>query len=416
MPSCRIVALTATATKATKGTICDVLMMSNPRVIFESPNRRNVTYSLNYMDKNSELECYFDWLVEDLKEKRESCARTIIYCQTIRQCSLVYASLKGMLGKNMYMDIDNPKTTLVEMLHSCTPSANKENILGSFADEKGIIRVLVATIAFGMGVDCKAVSRVIHFGPSKNIESYAQETGRAGRDGSQSVAFLLYNGVLLAHVEPDIKAYVMKDQCRRVAMLNHFEDTPADNPQEPHFCCDFCARNCQCGSADCGQLTRYPTKSVNTREDRNLYTRTVDQQQREHVNSKLKFYFKTLLTKLLNTAANTDIKTLTAIPFVLGFSETQIQQVMDNLEHLFSLEDICNVVEIWDMKHAHKILSILKEEFNDTEDFVGSEGDFDFDDLFLNDWENLLDDEELFEMAADNLSVSQLQETFTEAT
>ena len=141
-------------------------MMSNPRVIFESPNRRNVTYSLNYMDKNSELECYFDWLVEDLKEKRESCARTIIYCQTIRQCSLVYASLKGMLGKNMYMDIDNPKTTLVEMLHSCTPSANKENILGSFADEKGIIRVLVATIAFGMGVDCKAFYRVIHFGPS----------------------------------------------------------------------------------------------------------------------------------------------------------------------------------------------------------------------------------------------------------
>ena len=48
----------------------------------------------------------------------------------------------------------------------------------------------MATIAFGMGVDCKGVCRTIHFGPSKNIESYIQETGRAGRDGKQSVAFI----------------------------------------------------------------------------------------------------------------------------------------------------------------------------------------------------------------------------------
>lgn len=41
-----------------------------------------------------------------------------------------------------------------------------------------------------MGIDCKGVYRTIHFGPSKSIEAYIQETGRAGRDGNQSVAFL----------------------------------------------------------------------------------------------------------------------------------------------------------------------------------------------------------------------------------
>ncbi|EDO29588.1 predicted protein, partial [Nematostella vectensis] len=54
------------------------------------------------------------------------------------------------------------------------------------------VRLLIATIAFGMGVDCKGVKRVIHYGPSKSVEAYIQETNRAGRDGSNSVAYLLY--------------------------------------------------------------------------------------------------------------------------------------------------------------------------------------------------------------------------------
>ena len=102
---------------------------------------------------------------------------------------------------------------LIEMLHSCTPLANKENIIKSFTAEQGVIHVLVATVTFGMGVNCKAVSRIIHFGPAKNIQSYAEETGRAGRDGSQAIAFLLYTGILLYHVNLDIKSYVRNDQC-----------------------------------------------------------------------------------------------------------------------------------------------------------------------------------------------------------
>ena len=58
------------------------------------------------------------------------------------------------------------------------------------------LQVLIATIAFGMGVNCKGVRRVIHFGPSKNIEQYVQESGRAGRDGEDSTCIILYNGLL----------------------------------------------------------------------------------------------------------------------------------------------------------------------------------------------------------------------------
>ena len=101
------------------------------------------------------------------------------------------------------------------MLHSCTPDTNKENILISFQNEDGIIRFLVATIAFGKGVSCKAVHGIIHYGPAKNIEAFVQETERAGRDGHQSNSFLLYHGMLLNRVEGDIKLFIEATDCRR---------------------------------------------------------------------------------------------------------------------------------------------------------------------------------------------------------
>ena len=90
------------------------------------------------------------------------------------------------------------------MLRSCSPQSKKEHILASFQSDQGSIRILVATIAFGMGVDCKQVHRTVHFGPAKNVECYMQESGRAGRDGAQSTAFLLYQGMQLMHVDKDI--------------------------------------------------------------------------------------------------------------------------------------------------------------------------------------------------------------------
>ena len=192
-----MVALTATATKLTKETILSVLLMENPDEIKESPNKLNVTYVVECMKKDSDHEMYFGWLVDELRSKQASSPRTIIYCQTIKQCGIIYATIKGMLGNDMHLgNATDPTNVLVEMLHSCTPAANKDRILNSFQSVDGSIRLLIATIAFGMGVDCKGVHRVVHYGPSKNVESYVQETGRAGRDGHQSVAYILYYGIL----------------------------------------------------------------------------------------------------------------------------------------------------------------------------------------------------------------------------
>ncbi|CAB3976789.1 mediator of RNA polymerase II transcription subunit 34-like [Paramuricea clavata] len=217
------VVLTATATEKTKQEIFEVLLMADPYVITESPNKLNITYYVSYINKYDQLNELFKWLTDELLERGVDCTRTIIYCQTITQCSTLYAVLRESLGERNVLDQNNKCMVLIEMLHSCTPEANKREILSSFQKVDGSIRVLVATISFGMGVDSKGVTNVVHFGPSKNVESYIQETGRAGRGGTHGNAFLLYSSLLLRHVDKDMKSYVKTECCRREFLLSFFE-------------------------------------------------------------------------------------------------------------------------------------------------------------------------------------------------
>ena len=79
-------------------------------------------------------------------------------------------------------------------------------MLDSFRRENGLIRILFATVAFGMGVNTKGVRRCIHVGPPKNLEAYVQESRRCGRDGEQSHAVVLFNAKLGTHVEENMKS------------------------------------------------------------------------------------------------------------------------------------------------------------------------------------------------------------------
>ena len=120
----------------------------------------------------------------------------------------------------------NPRNRLMDMMTSGTPSSFKDNVLDQFADQTKCLRVLIATIAYGMGLNCKGVTRVIHFGPSKSIEAYMQESGRCGFNGEQSDALLLYNGLNLKAADSDMKEYVKLSTCRRKFLLKHFGASP----------------------------------------------------------------------------------------------------------------------------------------------------------------------------------------------
>ena len=100
---------------------------------------------------------------------------------------------------------------------------------------------------------------------------------------------------------------------------------------------------------------------------------------------------------------------------MLGFSELQIQQVLDHCRNLFSIADICRFVEIWDLQHAFKIHRILQEIFGDTD--IGSDDEMsDEEEVFFgSDWNDLALDDEMANMALDNLSFSQWEDSMEES-
>ena len=139
---------------------------------------------MKQIPQDTDIQQYFNWLVMEAQANGMKMEQTIIYCQTIKQCAILWRIFKLELADDMYLNESGfAKDCLVQMFHSSTPKSTKELILDNISKTNGHIQIIICTIAFGMGIDCKGVHRVIHFGPSSNIESYVQECGRAGRDG-----------------------------------------------------------------------------------------------------------------------------------------------------------------------------------------------------------------------------------------
>uniref|UniRef100_A0A7M5VDP9 DNA 3'-5' helicase n=2 Tax=Clytia hemisphaerica TaxID=252671 RepID=A0A7M5VDP9_9CNID len=137
------------------------------------------------------------------------------------------------------------------MFHRTTRPEIKERIIKAFQDPDGMVRILIATIAFGMGIDCKNLHRIIHFGVPSDLDSYFQESGRAGRDGAQcSALLLLYPRCITRYVKKDIRDYVTNTQrCRREIFLEVYDSKPS-TIQPKHTCCDFCHQKCECGNCE----------------------------------------------------------------------------------------------------------------------------------------------------------------------
>ncbi len=140
--------------------------------------------------------------------------------------AIIWRTFEIVIGKNFYAHGDkSPKGRIVELFHAGTSTKPKQHIQQEMGKKVSNLRILICTIAFGMVVNCSSVNRIIHFGAPKSMESYLQECDRAGRDGAQSKCFLLYNGMLLANCNEDIKASVYTAQCRRISLLSAFPAT-----------------------------------------------------------------------------------------------------------------------------------------------------------------------------------------------
>ena len=101
-----------------------------------------------------------------------------------------------MLKKEFFEPVEAPdlaRYRLVDMYMSATENSVKSSIVTSFCKSGSPLRVVICTIAFGMGIDCPDVRQIIHWGVSSDVEMYMQESGRAARDGKPACAVLFYN-------------------------------------------------------------------------------------------------------------------------------------------------------------------------------------------------------------------------------
>ncbi len=281
---------------------------------------------------------------------------------------MIYAHFEAELAQNMYKDkIEDPKNRLVEMFHARTDELNKNHILASFAHENGCIRVLIATIAYGMGIDCKAVKTIIHYGPSRNLEAYLQESGRAGRDqNSQCQAIILYNNIMIKYCDEDIVAYCRNaTECRRTMILNHFYNNAIaiKPPKYACLCCDICQRKCSCdGGSNSLVLFSKLQNQHNTCVPR---LRNISDEQKLILASKLDYLKQYYLSQLGNSDESFHGHLLTPSKFVCSFSDLQQSQILQHCTKLFTFEDIYSYIDIWEPGVANDIFFIMHLVFGD---------------------------------------------------
>ena len=106
--------------------------------------------------------------------------------------------------------------------HAGLTANTRRQLLRAFLADH--VHIIVATSAFGMGIDKPDVRQVLHWGPPPTLEAYYQEAGRAGRDGKQSECLILWRPEDLAwgNIAPPMRRYVAARRNHREMMLQHF--------------------------------------------------------------------------------------------------------------------------------------------------------------------------------------------------
>lgn len=234
-PKTPIIALTASADEITRKDIIKQLNLKEPLILVSSFDRANIKYFVQ--PKKSVLQNIIQYINEHPDDSG------IIYCLSRKGTEEMANNLRENGINSAYY-------------HAGLSSMKRAKVQDDFIKDK--IRVMVATIAFGMGIDKSNVRFVMHADLPKNIESYYQETGRAGRDGLPSEAILFYSNAdviklkrfaliegneeqsdLMLKKLQQMTDFAEMQKCRRQYLMEYFGEKHDGNCNS----CDYCLSN-----------------------------------------------------------------------------------------------------------------------------------------------------------------------------
>lgn len=233
-----LIALTATATPKVQGDIVKNLGLKDYRLFVSSFNRHNLYYEIRHKVND-------EWAIKNIIQfiKSQEGKTGIVYVLNRKSAEKIAETLcvNGVKAAPYHAGLD---------------SKIRNSTQDNFLNEE--IHVIVATVAFGMGIDKPDIRFVIHYNIAKSLENYYQETGRAGRDGLEGNCIAYFNYKDINKVEKMLSdktvterergmllidetvAYIESGECRRKFLLNYFGQNYTDPDCSEDKMCDNC--------------------------------------------------------------------------------------------------------------------------------------------------------------------------------
>jgi len=257
-----VMALTATATVKVMEEVADRLTLDAPTVVRGDFARPNLTFSVEHVQGDKARAARVVELVQD-----QPSGRVIVYAATRKRVQAVDKALRAVGIKSAYY-------------HAGRSSQARANVAAAF--ESGKKRVLVATTAFGMGIDHPDVRLVVHANAAGSLAAYYQQAGRAGRDGLPSRCVVLYSSAdSMTHKRlrgnnprpgavagwSAMQDYVFGQTCRQAQIIRYFTGEGAADCQGCDACTDGEAVAEQVRAARDGLKERGRARDAKKRKD-----------------------------------------------------------------------------------------------------------------------------------------------------